>query len=135
MNNTTWSSYRRAGKIHEKSTENQELNELITVHHSFLWKTLVKDYKDEDVFNDTYLKLTSTYDENIDFIEQFTATFKQIRLAYRRDDFTANNKLVIHTDFAEHIGGTLIDETDEIEPINSLIEVDLDSMLNLKIAA
>lgn len=55
-------------------------------HYQSLYDTLVITPEDEDVFNDTYLKITYKYNPDKDFVEQFKWLFNQLKGAYYRDD-------------------------------------------------
>jgi hypothetical protein len=110
MNNKTWSSFRRANNNIEKAEFNDIVNQLFNTHYKYLYTNLVKSEYDCDVFNDTYIKLTYSYSEDKDFVDEFIRLFKSIKSAYRRDDLTEGNKLVVHTVFAETIGDSLIIE-------------------------
>ena len=47
---------------------------------------LVKSELDEDVFNDTYLKLTYNYNPEMDFVQQYKYYFNLLKGAYYRDN-------------------------------------------------
>lgn len=55
-------------------------------HYQQLYEALVSTPEDEDVFNDTYLKITYKYNPEKDFVEQFKWLFNQLKGAYYRDD-------------------------------------------------
>ena len=55
---------------------------------------LVKSEADEDVFNDTYLKLTYNYKPDTDFIEQYCYYFNLLKGAYYRDNKVYNYLVV-----------------------------------------
>jgi hypothetical protein len=110
MINKTWSSFRRANNSINKAEFNDTVNQLFNTHYKYLYTSLVKSEYDCDVFNDTYIKLTYSYYEDKDFVDEFMRIFKLLKSAYRRDDLTEGNKLVVHTVFAETIGDSLIEE-------------------------
>ena len=85
-----WSSYRRKQVNIEKAKFNPTINRLIIIHYKHLHSFLVKKEGDEDIFNDTYLKLTHSYNPKEDFIEQYKHTFYNLKLAYKKDDSVAN---------------------------------------------
>lgn len=84
MNN--WDKYRRMQCNIQKSTYNKDTITLMGQHYQELYDTLVSTPEDEDVFNDTYLKITYKYNPDKDFIEQFKWLFQQLKGAYYRDD-------------------------------------------------
>ena len=55
---------------------------------------LVKSEADEDVFNDTYLKLTYNYNPDTDFIKQYCYYFNLLKGAYYRDSKVYNYLVV-----------------------------------------
>lgn len=85
-----WSSYKRKFVNIEKAVYNVEVNQLLTTHYHYLHSLLVKSEQDEDTFNDTYLKLTYSYNSDQDFVEQFKHQFYNLRYAYEQDDKVAN---------------------------------------------
>ncbi len=85
-----WSSYKRKFVNIEKAVYNEVVNQLLTQHYHYLHSLLVKTEQDEDTFNDTYLKLTYTYNPEQDFIEQFKHQFYNFQYAYEQDDKNAN---------------------------------------------
>lgn len=85
-----WSSYKRKFVNIQKAVYNPLVNQLFTQHYNYLHSLLVKKEQDEDTFNDTYLKLTYTYNSDQDFIEQFKHQFYNLRYAYEQDDKVAN---------------------------------------------
>lgn len=87
---TGWNSYKRKQANIEKAVYNSEVNRLLQLHYKYLHSKLVHSEKDEGIFNDTYLKLTHTYDSSKDFIGQYIHTFYNLRYAYEQDDKTAN---------------------------------------------
>lgn len=84
MNN--WDKYKRISCNMQKATYNPETITLMGQHYQQLYNTLVSTPEDEDVFNDTYLKITYKYNPDKDFVEQFKWLFNQLKGAYYRDD-------------------------------------------------
>ena len=84
MNN--WDKYKRMQCNMQKATYNPDTITLMGQHYQQLYNTLVSTPEDEDVFNDTYLKITYKYNPDKDFIEQFKWLFNQLKGAYYRDD-------------------------------------------------
>ena len=84
MNN--WDKYKRMQCNMQKATYNPETITLMGQHYQQLYNTLVTTPEDEDVFNDTYLKITYKYNPEKDFVEQFKWLFNQLKGAYYRDD-------------------------------------------------
>lgn len=85
-----WSSYKRKQVNINKAVFNPEVSSLLQIHYKYLHSRLVKSYKDEEIFNDTYLKLTYNYNPDKDFIEQYLYYFNLLKGAYYRDDKVAN---------------------------------------------
>jgi hypothetical protein len=77
---------------------------------------LVKSEADEDVFNDTYLKLTYNYKPDTDFIKQYCYYFNLLKGAYYRDSKVYNYLVVPieDKDFAD----------EEVEPITHTANAD-----------
>ena len=90
MNENNWSSYRRKQVNIEKAAYNPEISRLLQLHYKHLHSLLVRVEGDEDTFNDTYLKLTHSYNPNQDFIEQYKHTFYNLKYAYEQDDKQLN---------------------------------------------
>ncbi len=84
MNN--WDKYKRMQCNIQKASFNQEVNTLMGQHYQQLHQGLVSSKADEDVFNDTFLKITYKYNPDKNFVEQFKWLFKQLKGAYYRDD-------------------------------------------------
>ena len=84
MNN--WDKYKRMQCNMQKATYNPDTITLMGQHYQQLYNTLVSTPEDEDVFNDTYLKITYRYNPDKDFVEQFKWLFNQLKGAYYRDD-------------------------------------------------
>ena len=107
-----WSSYKRKQANIEKAIYNNEVSYYIQQHYQYLHSILVKSDKDEDTFNDTYLKLTYNYNSDKDFIEQYLYCFNLLKGAYYRDDKVANFYL------------DLVDSYDKIDMPNQLDQDD-----------
>lgn len=88
--NEVWSSYKRKQVNIDKAIPNSEVSRLLQLHYKYLHSLLVKSDRDEEIFNDTYLKLTYNYNPEKDFIEQYVYYFKLLKGAYYRDDKVAN---------------------------------------------
>ena len=84
MNN--WDKYKRMQCNMQKATYNYTVINLMQKYYCQLHSMLVNTPQDEDVFNDTYLKMTYKYNPQKDFIEQFKWLFAQLKGAYYRDD-------------------------------------------------
>ena len=84
MNN--WDKYKRMQCNIQKASFNKEVNSLMEQHYQQLYQSLVNSKADEDVFNDTYLKITYKYNPDKDFVEQYKWLFRQLKGAYYRDD-------------------------------------------------
>lgn len=105
-----WDSYRRMQVNIQKSITNERVAELLTRHYKYLHSILVKSPEDEDVFNDTYLKLTYNYNPDKDFIDQYKYYFNLLKGAYYRDN-KVTNWLVTHLeDNPVEIPDTIPDE-------------------------
>lgn len=105
-----WDSYKRMQVNIQKSITNERVTELLTRHYKYLHSTLVKQPEDEDVFNDTYLKLTYNYNPDKDFIDQYKYYFNLLKGAYYRDN-KVTNWLVTHLeDNPVEIPDTIPDE-------------------------
>lgn len=99
MKMKVWSSYNRKQVNIEKAIPNDEVSCYLQQHYKYLHSLLVKSDKDEDTFNDTFLKLTYNYDSEKDFIDQFIYYFNLLKGAYYRDDKVANYYLDIVDDY------------------------------------
>ena len=84
MNN--WDKYKRMQCNMQKATYNYTVINLMQKYYCQLHSMLVNTPQDEDVFNDTYLKMTYKYNPSKDFVEQFKWLFNQLKGAYYRDD-------------------------------------------------
>ena len=84
MNN--WDKYKRMQCNIQKASFNMEVNRMMEQHYQQLHQALVTSKADEDIFNDTYLKITYKHNPDKDFVEQFKWLFRQLKGAYYRDD-------------------------------------------------
>ena len=130
MNESNWSSYKRKQVNIDKAAYNPEISHLLQLHYKHLHSLLVKVEGDEDTFNDTYLKLTHSYNPNQDFIEQYKHTFYNLKLAYKQDDKVANYymELTETYDKVTSISDTISSNEDE-EPVKK----DKPKLSNLKL--
>ena len=103
---TNWSSYKRKQINIEKAIFNPSVSQQLEVHYKELYNLLVITDEDQDIFNDTYLKLTYNYNPEIDFKQQFTYYFNLLKGAYNRDDKVADYQLSFN----------LPDDTPDITP-------------------
>ena len=94
----------------DKAQYNEVVSNLLTKHYQQLYKMLVKSEQDEDIFNDTYLKLTYNYNPDSDFIQQYQYYFNLLKGAYYRDD-KVTNYLVVAIDDKDY------PDVEEPEPI------------------
>lgn len=83
---SNWDSYRRMQVNISKSVPNNEVAGLLAIHYRYLHSKLVRYTEDEDVFNDTFLKLTYNYNPDKDFISQYLYYFNLLKGAYYRDN-------------------------------------------------
>lgn len=90
-----WSSYKRKQVNISKAVFNAAVSQQLNQHYTYLHNLLVIEEGDEDIFNDTYLKLTYNYQPEIDFKEQFIHYFNLLKGAYYRDDKVAGYYLTL----------------------------------------
>lgn len=90
-----WSSYKRKQVNISKAIFNAVVSQQLTKHYKYLHNLLVVVDTDEDIFNDTYLKLTYNYQPDIDFTEQYIYYFNLLKGAYYRDDKVAGYYLTL----------------------------------------
>ena len=81
-----WDQWKRMQINIDKAQHNTEVSRLLTKHYQQLHSMLVKSELDEDVFNDTYLKLTYNYNPEKDFVQQYKYYFNLLKGAYYRDN-------------------------------------------------
>lgn len=114
---TNWSSYKRKQVNIEKAVFNPIINLQLSRHYKQLHSLLVTQEGDEDIFNDTFLKLTHSYNSEQDFIEQYKHTFYNLKLAYKQDDKVANYYLSFIEDNVSTINEPIVEiEIDEDQP-------------------
>ncbi len=89
-----WNQWKRMQVNIDKAQYNQEVNGLLSKYYQQLHSILVKSETDEDVFNDTFLKLTYNYNPDIDFVQQYCYYFKLLKGAYYRDSKVYNYLVV-----------------------------------------
>lgn len=109
MNDFT-SSFRRKQTNIDKAIYNQQVNTLLAQHYTYLHSLLVRRESEEDIFNDTYLKLTYNYNPDQDFIEQFKYYFSLLKGAYYRADKVSN---YVEVSEAYDIADTVIEVNEE----------------------
>lgn len=116
-----WNQWRRMQINIEKAQPNEEVARLLSKHYQKLHSMLVKTESDEDIFNDTFLKLTYNYNPEQDFIQQFCYYFNLLKGAYFRD---SKNVIIIpiETEYADFEEAP---ETEESEPKQNRKIVDL----------
>ena len=124
MNN--WDKYKRMQCNIQKASFNKEVNSLMEQHYQQLYQSLVNSKADEDIFNDTYLKITYKYNPDKDFVEQYKWLFRQLKGAYYRDDrcshfyqidedrltipdFIPESKPVVDTSIVDRLKANLLD--------------------------
>lgn len=95
VSNPNWSSYKRKQVNISKAISNDAVSQQINQHYKYLHNLLVLVEGDEDIFNDTYLKLTYNYQPEIDFVKQFIYYFNLLKGAYYRDDKVAGYYLTL----------------------------------------
>ena len=78
-----------------KAVFNAAVSQQLTKYYKYLHNLLVLVEGDEDIFNDTYLKLTYNYQPDIDFKEQYIYYFNLLKGAYYRDDKVAGYYLTL----------------------------------------
>lgn len=98
-----YDKWRRMQNNIDNAYNNPEVSNLLNKHYKQLHSMLVKSELDEDIFNDTYLKLTYNYNPDSDFIQQYQYYFNLLKGAYYRDDKVTNYIVVPieDKDFAE----------------------------------
>ena len=124
-----WDDYKRKQVNIRKSKNNPEVSKLLQKHYNYLHSKLVKYEEDEEVFSDTFLKLTYNYNPDKDFINQFIYYFNLLKGAYFRDSKVRKYQVTsIEDNYNEVV--EIIDENDE--PVISITE---DEFLNKLIAS
>lgn len=121
-----YDKWRRIQNNIDKAQYNAEVGKLLTKHYKQLYSMLVKSELDEDIFNDTYLKLTYNYNPDSDFIQQYQYYFNLLKGAYYRDDKVTNYLVVPieDKDYAEPEEEPVINNTnaDFIEALKTEIK-------------
>ena len=74
----------------DKSVYNKDVSFLMSKHYYYLHKLLVTKDEYEDIFQDTYLKLTYKYDPEREFVEQFEYHFNLLKGWYYRSGKVMN---------------------------------------------
>lgn len=120
---SNWSSYKRKQVNISKAVFNAAVSQQLTKHYKYLHNLLVLVEGDEDIFNDTYLKLTYNYQPDKDFIEQYIYYFNLLKGAYYRDDKVAGYYLTLDA---------AADIADAPEYEDEPVKVDKPSLTNLK---
>lgn len=82
--------YKRKSAIITYATENQLLNQLLIKNYTDLYEILVKTEEDKDIFQDTYLNLTRTYQPSLEFMDEFCRQFNMIKTRYIKTDRGTN---------------------------------------------
>lgn len=96
----------------DKSITNREVSILMSKHYQYLHNLLVKIEFHEDIFQDTFLKLTYNYNPDREFIEQFIYYFNMLKGWYYR------SSKVIKYHIRELDDNLDIEDEEEIEQIN-----------------
>lgn len=96
----------------DKSITNSEVSILMSKHYQYLHNLLVKIEFHEDIFQDTFLKLTYNYNPDREFIEQFEYYFNMLKGWYYR------SSKVIKYHIRELDDNLDIEDEEEIEQIN-----------------
>ena len=123
VSNPNWSSYKRKQVNISKAVSNDAVSQQIEKHYRYLHNLLVVVDTDEDIFNDTYLKLTYNYEPDKDFREQFIYYFQLLKGAYYRDDKVAGYYLTLDA---------AADIADAPEYEDEPVKADKPSLTNLK---
>lgn len=121
-----WDQWKRMQINIDKAQHNSEVSRLLTIHYKQLHSMLVKSEADEDIFNDTYLKLTYNYNPDSDFIQQYQYYFNLLKGAYYRDSKVTNYIVVPieDRDFSDEAEEPIINTTnaDFIETLKTEIQ-------------
>lgn len=96
----------------DKSITNRDVSILMSKHYQYLHNLLVKIEFHEDIFQDTFLKLTYNYNPDREFIEQFEYYFNMLKGWYYR------SSKVIKYHIRELDDNLDIEDEEEIEQIN-----------------
>ena len=82
-----WDDYKRKSYNIDKGRENKDVNVLMNKYYYQLHDKLVHNTNDEEVFNDTFLKMSYRYD-GYNFCDSFCYFFYQLKGAFNRDKKT-----------------------------------------------
>lgn len=88
--NVNWDSFKRQQVNIEKGVSNNKVCQLLNLHYQTLHRKLVITNEDEEIFNDTFIKITYKYNEDEDFVEQYIYYFNLLKGAYKRDNKVYN---------------------------------------------
>lgn len=86
--------YKRQQAIINSATENQLVNQLIEQNYTDLHSLLVKSEADIEIFQDTYLNITRTYNPSVNFMKEFCRQFRNIKLEYMEKDKEYNYQTI-----------------------------------------
>ena len=78
--------FKRQQALINSATENQTVSQLMQVYYKDLYQQLVKTELDQEIFQDTFLNLTSSYKPTVAFKEQFCRLFGIIKMRYKLTD-------------------------------------------------
>lgn len=81
---------KRIENITNKAVENKLVNMKIEKHY----KELIDECGDMDLFNLTFLWLTSNYNEKLDFIEEFKREYNSLKGEFAREKAVINKLTV-----------------------------------------
>ena len=76
----------RKQAIINRAKQNDLVSQLMEQHYKQLYQQLVQCEEDRDIFNDTYLNLTSNYKPNRPFNIEFARQFNNLKIEYRKKD-------------------------------------------------
>lgn len=77
-----------------KGAINEQARLMMNKYYRELFELLVYNEFDGEVFNDTYIRITSEYNEEQDFKELFIKRFNQLKGGYWRGQRTMNGALL-----------------------------------------
>ena len=128
---TNWSSYKRKQVNISKAVFNAAVSQQLNQHYLYLHNLLVIVEGDEDIFNDTYLKLTYNYEPDKDFREQFINYFQLLKGAYYRDDKVAGYYLTLDA-AADIADAPVYEEEPKDKPSLTNLKASVQSYANFK---
>lgn len=70
-----WDNYKRSMSVIKKSMENTDVNAMFEKYRGIIYGVC----KDVEVVTETYMRLTTEYNENQEFMQQFMAVYKKLR--------------------------------------------------------